>query len=74
MMEFFFISEPFSVMADPLEHATGLERKELEAIAKGNPVSILIFGQSSLHFLYNFNKRSLILIMLYVFINFRTPS
>jgi len=25
------------MMADPMEHATGLERKELEAIAKGNP-------------------------------------
>jgi hypothetical protein len=29
----------FLVMADPLEHATGLERKELEAIARGNDVS-----------------------------------
>lgn len=28
-------------MADPLEHATGLERKELEAIKKGNPVRSL---------------------------------
>ena len=27
-----------SVMADPLEHATGLERKELEAIKRGNDV------------------------------------
>jgi len=25
-------------MGDPLEHATGLERKELEAIARGNDV------------------------------------
>jgi len=25
------------MMADPMEHATGLERKELEAIARGNP-------------------------------------
>ncbi len=32
-------------MADPLEHATGLERKELEAIAKGNPVSVLIMTE-----------------------------
>jgi len=26
-------------MPDPLEHATGLERRELEAIAAGNDVS-----------------------------------
>lgn len=25
-------------MPDPIEHATGLERKELEAIARGNDV------------------------------------
>jgi len=25
-------------MADPLEHATGLERKELEAMVRGNEV------------------------------------
>lgn len=29
----------FVDMADPHEHATGLERKELDAIKKGNPVS-----------------------------------
>ncbi|CAG7731843.1 unnamed protein product [Allacma fusca] len=26
-----------TMMPDPMEHATGLERKELEAIARGNP-------------------------------------
>lgn len=29
-------------MPNPIEHATGLERRELEAIAAGNDVSILL--------------------------------
>ena len=28
-------------MPDPIEHATGIERRELEAIAAGNDVSYL---------------------------------
>lgn len=34
-------------MPDGLDHATGLERKELEAIAKGNPVRVHSFSYNN---------------------------
>lgn len=48
---FFF----FTAFADPLDHATGLEKRELLAAAAGNFVSFYIyqFFDSMLLFLYN---------------------
>ena len=56
-------------MPDPIEHATGIERRELEAIAAGNDVSYLAIILLLYKSLLNINMMGLIWLLLFTSIN-----